>query len=98
MKRILSSRLSGSEWGSDKEKLKIWCREIVEEVKKRMVEIEPKGYKYSVTAQVSENCGQGSRADLACHWDSEYDCIAQEMFINDSVICTLLAFVIRIQY
>jgi hypothetical protein len=37
MKRILSSRLSGSEWGSDKENIKLWCREIVEEVKKRMV-------------------------------------------------------------
>lgn len=48
-----------------------------------IIEIQPKGFKYIVTTTVTENLGQGGRADMACHWEDS-DTVAQEMWMNVS--------------
>ncbi|KAF8743800.1 hypothetical protein AX14_000216 [Amanita brunnescens Koide BX004] len=68
-------------------------KEISERVKERMLEIRPRGFKYVVLTQVNENLGQGGRADMCCHWE-EGDCVAEEVFVNDSLICICIALVI----
>jgi hypothetical protein len=43
----------------------------VQQVKQRMIEIEPRGFKYIVTTSLSENLGQAGRCVFeCCLWDS----------------------------
>ncbi|KZS97513.1 hypothetical protein SISNIDRAFT_449024 [Sistotremastrum niveocremeum HHB9708] len=98
-KKLLQSTLGHATWpdGSrpeDKDRTKAWCKEIGERVKQRMLEISPRGFKYIVTTQISENLGQGARADLKCHWE-DTDVVVQEVFSNDHLICICLAFAVR---
>ncbi|KAG8900211.1 hypothetical protein FRB99_006181 [Tulasnella sp. 403] len=82
MKKLIPSTLQGQRWDSkDKDQQKAWCKEISERVKGRMLEMQPKGFKYVVTTIVNENLGQGGRADMVCHWEDN-DVVAQEMWSN----------------
>ncbi|KAF8974409.1 hypothetical protein BDZ97DRAFT_20928 [Flammula alnicola] len=95
MKKLLSSTLQTSAWPDAKERdrVKGWMKEIGERVKERMLEIQPRGFKYVVLTQISENRGQGGRADIVCHWE-DGDVVAQEMYYNDSLICVCIALAI----
>ncbi|KAF4620023.1 hypothetical protein D9613_005497 [Agrocybe pediades] len=95
MKKLLSSTLQNSTWPEPKErdKVKQWMKELGERVKERMLEIQPRGFKYVVLTQISENRGQGGRADIVCHWE-DGDIVAQEMYYNDSLICVCIALAI----
>ncbi|KAF5387804.1 hypothetical protein D9615_000238 [Tricholomella constricta] len=83
MKKLLSSTLQNNTWPEhkDRDRVKGWMKEIGERVKERMVEIQPRGFKYIVLTQVNENLGQGGRADMVCHWE-DTDVVAQEMYAN----------------
>ncbi|EIN10666.1 hypothetical protein PUNSTDRAFT_112491 [Punctularia strigosozonata HHB-11173 SS5] len=96
MKKLLSTTLQSAAWPEPKERHRVkgWMKEIGERVKERMIEIEPRGFKYIVMTQINENLGQGGRADMACHWE-DTDTVAQEVFVNDSLICICLAFAVR---
>ncbi|KAF8205124.1 hypothetical protein BJ912DRAFT_1074223 [Pholiota molesta] len=65
----------------ERERVKAWMKEIGERVKERMLEIQPRGFKYVVLTQINENRGQGGRADIVCHWEDS-DVVAQEMYYN----------------
>ncbi|TDL29272.1 hypothetical protein BD410DRAFT_12237 [Rickenella mellea] len=96
IKKLLSSTLQGALWPQPKERdrTKAWCKEIGERVKERMLEIEPRGFKYIVLTRIDENAGQGGQANLVCHWEDS-DTVAQEIYSNDSLICVCVAFAIR---
>ncbi|KAF8076217.1 hypothetical protein FPV67DRAFT_1444930 [Lyophyllum atratum] len=102
MKKLLSSTLQNNSWPEKKEveQVKAWIKEIGERVKERMVEIQPRGFlkilsfsKYVVLTQINENLGQGIRAGMVGHWE-DTDIMAQEMYSNDTLICTCIAFAI----
>ncbi|KJA30125.1 hypothetical protein HYPSUDRAFT_126350 [Hypholoma sublateritium FD-334 SS-4] len=95
MKKLLSSTLQTATWPEPKERerVKAWMKEIGERVKERMLEIEPRGFKYVVLTQINENRGQGGRGDIVCHWEDS-DIVAQEMYYNDSLICLCIALAI----
>ncbi|KAF9469052.1 hypothetical protein BDZ94DRAFT_1245257 [Collybia nuda] len=95
MKKLLSSTLQNNSWPDQKERerVKEWIHEIGARVKERMVEIQPRGFKYIVFTQINENLGQGGRADLSLHWE-DTDVVAQEMYSNDTLICICIAFAI----
>ncbi|EST09193.2 Tctex-1 [Kalmanozyma brasiliensis GHG001] len=79
----LSQRLRSASWDkSDKEKNRALSRSIAEVIKSKMLEIEPKGFKYIVQVQLVENLGQGGS-------------VIQDMYSNDTLICTVLCFAIR---
>ncbi|WVO14144.1 hypothetical protein L204_101775 [Cryptococcus depauperatus] len=67
---------------------------IKEKIKGRMVEIEPNGFKYVVTATLTENKGQAARGDLVCHWE-DCDQAIQEVFNNESIIYVVTAYALR---
>ncbi|THV08724.1 hypothetical protein K435DRAFT_22226 [Dendrothele bispora CBS 962.96] len=96
IKQLLSSTLQSASWpeSKDRDRVKAWMKEIGERVKERMVGIQPKGFKYIVLTQINENLGQGGRADMVCHWEDS-DTVAQEVFVNDSLICICIAFAVR---
>ncbi|PPQ65226.1 hypothetical protein CVT26_000203 [Gymnopilus dilepis] len=95
MKKLLSSTLQNASWpeSKDRDKVRGWMKEIGERVKERMLEIQPRGFKYVVLTQINENRGQGGRADIVCHWEDS-DVVAQEMYYNDSLICVCIALAI----
>ncbi|GJE84635.1 dynein light chain Tctex-type family protein [Phanerochaete sordida] len=96
MKKLLQSTLQNATWppARERDRVKGWMKEIGERVKERMLEIQPRGYKYIVMTQINENLGQGGRADVVCHWE-DTDAVAQEMFANESIICICVAFAVR---
>ncbi|KAI0786353.1 hypothetical protein C8Q75DRAFT_808347 [Abortiporus biennis] len=96
VKKLLQTNLQSSTWPEtkDRDKVKAWIKEIGDRVKERMLEIQPRGFKYIVMTQINENLGQGGRADLACHWEDS-DAVVQEVFANDSILCICVAFAIR---
>ncbi|EPQ59562.1 hypothetical protein GLOTRDRAFT_136406 [Gloeophyllum trabeum ATCC 11539] len=97
MKKLLQSTLQSAAWpgAKDRAKVKDWMKEIGERVKERMIEIQPRGFKYIVLTQINENLGQGGRADMVCHWEDS-DTVAQEVFFNDSIVCICVAFAVRV--
>ncbi|OCF71526.1 hypothetical protein I204_07584 [Kwoniella mangroviensis CBS 8886] len=96
IKTLLTKTLTNASWDSnDKAKMAAYSKEISERVKQRMIEIEPRGFKYIVTATLSENVGQAGRADMSCHWE-DTDSAIQEMFSNESIIFVCIAFAVRL--
>ncbi|GAA6006793.1 hypothetical protein JCM10207_009098 [Rhodosporidiobolus poonsookiae] len=75
-------------------------------VRARMVDLEPQGWKYFVQVSVSERPAGASsaptvpagRAVLSTFWDPASDVCVSEVFQNDTVVVTILAVAIRIQY
>ncbi|KAH7903777.1 hypothetical protein BJ138DRAFT_1167625 [Hygrophoropsis aurantiaca] len=59
-----------------------------------MLEIQPHNFKYVVLVQISENRGQGGRAEMTSHWEDCDACIS-EIFWNDSLTCTCIALAMR---
>jgi len=96
IKKLLASTLQNVAWAEfrEKEKGRALMKEIGDRVKERMLEIEPRGFKYIVLTQVNENVGQGGRADMACHWEDS-DAVVQEILVTDSLICIVIAFAVR---
>lgn len=96
MRSTLAKTLQGARWDSaDKAKMASYSKEVAERVKARMMEIEPRGWKYVVTCTLSENLGQAGRADMSCHWE-ETDVAVQEMWSNDTIIFVCVAWALRV--
>jgi hypothetical protein len=96
LKKLLPTRLQSASWPDpkDRDRVKTWIKDLGETVKKRMLEIQPTGFKYIVLTQINENMGQGGRADMVCHWEDS-DIVVQEIFTNKSLICICIAFAVR---
>ncbi|EGO01848.1 hypothetical protein SERLA73DRAFT_103911 [Serpula lacrymans var. lacrymans S7.3] len=94
MKKLLSTTLQHAAWSGERDQIKAWMKEIGERVKERMVEIQPNNFKYIVLVQISENLGQGGRAEMVSHWEDSDVCV-NELFWNDSLICTCIALAVR---
>ncbi|KAH8916915.1 hypothetical protein BT69DRAFT_1287200 [Atractiella rhizophila] len=93
--RILHSKFSSSaSYNADR----TWCKEVAEDIKKRMLEAAPKGWKFVVLVEVTENAGQGGKLDLAGHWDREWDVAITENLITDKIIVSVIALALRVQY
>ncbi|WOO80931.1 putative protein [Vanrija pseudolonga] len=96
IRTLLSKTLVKVSWDSqDRSRMAFYSKELCERIKQRMIEIEPKGYKFIVTSTFSENLGQAGRADLSCHWE-DADCAIQEMYSNDTLMVVIIAYAIRV--
>jgi len=96
MKTLLNKLMVGASWDSgDKPRMSAYSKELADRIKQRMIEIQPQGFKYIVTATVSENLGQAGRADISCHWE-DTDAAVQEMWSNDSIIVVVVAYAVRV--
>ncbi|GMK54101.1 hypothetical protein CspeluHIS016_0106870 [Cutaneotrichosporon spelunceum] len=96
LRPYVRTTLANAVWdGNDKARMSQYSKDICEKVKSRMLEIEPKGFKYIVTTTFTENLGQAGRADMACHWE-DTDAACQEIFSNDGIIFVCIAYAIRV--
>lgn len=83
LRSLLSTRLSTTTWDrsaspESKAAQRSLTRDLAQQIKAKMIEVEPRGFKYVVQVQLVENLGQGGRADMSCHWE-ERDAVVQEM-------------------
>ncbi|WWC60767.1 uncharacterized protein I303_103343 [Kwoniella dejecticola CBS 10117] len=96
IKTLLTKELANASWDpNDKAGMAEYSKGLSEKVKRRMIEIEPRGFKYIVTTTITQNLGQAGRADMSCHWE-DTDAAIQEIYSNDSIIFVCLAFAIRL--
>ncbi|GJN90686.1 hypothetical protein Rhopal_003700-T1 [Rhodotorula paludigena] len=104
LKRLLGApQITGAVWERDADVLGKRAEEMAGEVKRRMVDLEPAGYKYLCQVSVAERGpgvrgGGAGRAFLSAFWDPTSDVCVSEVYQNDSVVVTILAVAIRIQY
>ncbi|CAH1759969.1 868_t:CDS:2 [Entrophospora sp. SA101] len=60
-----------------------WAHEISQEIKKRLLEMDLRKYKYVINVIIMENKKEGARVEMGCVWDTDTDNVAFETFRND---------------
>mmetsp|Transcript_17001 Transcript_17001/g.28071 ORF Transcript_17001/g.28071 Transcript_17001/m.28071 type:complete len:127 (+) Transcript_17001:131-511(+) len=87
---VLSKRLAGQFYNA--ESVSQWTREISDEIKSRLKEMELDRYKWVVQVVIGEQRGEGVRMACRCFWDANSDNYAQDIFMNESIFCIAAAF------
>ncbi|KAL3901253.1 MAG: hypothetical protein SGCHY_000747 [Lobulomycetales sp.] len=87
---LLQERLQGATYHPDTASQ--WTKEIADDLKLRLKELNLPRYKYVCNVVIGEMRGEGVRLGCRCFWDSDTDNIAQETFINESLFCSAAAF------
>ncbi|KAI8926425.1 Tctex-1 family-domain-containing protein [Entophlyctis helioformis] len=85
--QILADRLTGATYHPDT--CSQWTREIADEIKNKLKELDLPRYKYVVHVSMGEMRGEGVRIGARCFWDADTDNIAQDAFMNASWHCCL---------
>ena len=65
-----------------------WTRDIADEIKGKLKELNLPRYKYVVNVAIGEQKGEGIRIGARCFWDSDVDSCAQETFMNVRSACS----------
>lgn len=84
IKQVLESKLADKTYNS--EIAPQWSREIADEIKNKLKELDIPRYKYVVNVALGEQRGEGIRVGCRCFWDPECDSYAQESFSNVRVM------------
>eukprot|EP01112_Ceratiomyxa_fruticulosa_P022957 TRINITY_DN8580_c0_g1_i1.p1 TRINITY_DN8580_c0_g1~~TRINITY_DN8580_c0_g1_i1.p1 ORF type:complete len:130 (-),score=15.67 TRINITY_DN8580_c0_g1_i1:29-418(-) len=87
---ILNERLTGTLYHS--ENTSQLCREISDEIKGKLKELNLARYKYIVQVVIGEQRGEGVKMAARCFWDADTDNYATETFINESLFCVAAAY------
>lgn len=95
---LIISRLTGASFEKDQSRFKTLNEQVGQDVKALLLEHYAQGYKFVICSQIVQNCGQAGRAGLVSHWDEQNDVVLKEMWMNDSIVFTLTAFIIRVAY
>ncbi|CAI2162933.1 4356_t:CDS:2 [Funneliformis geosporum] len=90
IQNILHQRLNDALY--DKDQAPGWAREISQEIKQKLLELDLNQYKYIVNVTIMENRSAGTRIQCSCAWDRDTDSVAHETFKNDTIVCTIMAF------
>ena len=70
------------------------AREVSDEIKHKLKDLELPRYKYVVQVVIGQQHGQGTRMVGRCLWDADTDSYAQEMIVNESLFCVAAAFAV----
>ncbi|KAJ3007970.1 Tctex1 domain-containing protein 2 [Thoreauomyces humboldtii] len=85
--QALADRLTGATYQADT--CTQWTKEIADDIKNRLKELDLPRYKYIVNVVIGEMKGEGVRMGCRCFWDADTDNVAQDTFINDSLFCVV---------
>ncbi|GIY91108.1 uncharacterized protein CDAR_443821 [Caerostris darwini] len=85
-------------WGKkyDHDKASMWTKILIQKVLDQLSDY--RFDKYIVTCNIQDKCGSGLHLATSCHWDEETDvqtCIRWE---NDSMVCLVCAFSMKMIY
>jgi hypothetical protein len=80
IKGVLTERLSNKTYNA--ELTSQWTRDIADDIKGKLKELNLERYKYVVNVAIGEQRGEGIRIGCRCFWDSDVDSSATETFMN----------------
>jgi hypothetical protein len=80
IKDVLTERLSNKTYNA--ELTSQWTRDIADDIKGKLKELNLERYKYVVNVAIGEQRGEGIRIGCRCFWDSDVDSSATETFMN----------------
>eukprot|EP00735_Rhodelphis_limneticus_P008450 TRINITY_DN21450_c0_g1::TRINITY_DN21450_c0_g1_i1::g.10071::m.10071 TRINITY_DN21450_c0_g1::TRINITY_DN21450_c0_g1_i1::g.10071 ORF type:complete len:119 (-),score=2.16,sp/Q8WW35/TC1D2_HUMAN/56.03/1e-43,Tctex-1/PF03645.8/8.6e-28 TRINITY_DN21450_c0_g1_i1:507-863(-) len=87
---VLTEKLSGVIYHA--ENTSQATRDIADEIKIRLKELNMERYKLVVQVVIGEQRGEGVRMGGRCFWDEETDNYAQDIYMNESLFCVAAAF------
>ncbi|KNE57395.1 hypothetical protein AMAG_03116 [Allomyces macrogynus ATCC 38327] len=88
--QVLVNKLAGRVY--DSEECSAWTREIADDIRARLKELNLDRYKFVVQVVIGEMRGEGVKMNCRCFWDPDADNLAQDLFTNDSMFCVAAAF------
>jgi len=90
IREVLDTKLNNLTYSP--EHTSTWTREIADEIRNKLKELNLPRYKYMVQVVMGEQRGEGARMGMRCFWDSETDQYASETYITDSLFCVATAY------
>jgi len=87
---VLKAKLDGKTYHPDN--TSTWTREIADDIKLRLKELNLERYKLVVQVVIGEQKGEGVRMGCRCFWDPKTDAYAEDVFISESIFCVAAAF------
>lgn len=69
-----------------------WCRQIVNDINRRIRDLEIPRYKHIVQIMLGEQTGAGCRYIARCHWDASCDSKVTEQYKSETIICIVTVF------
>ncbi|KXS10555.1 hypothetical protein M427DRAFT_475352 [Gonapodya prolifera JEL478] len=88
--QVLVDRLKTVQY--DPESASKWTKEIADEVRNKIKELDLPRYKIAVSVTLGENRGEGARMACKCLWDADADGMAQDTLVTDSLFCVVAVF------
>lgn len=64
-----------------------WCRQIVDDINRRIKDLEIPRYKHIVQIMLAEQTGAGCRYIVKCQWDASCDSKVSEQYKSETIIC-----------
>eukprot|EP00045_Choanoeca_perplexa_P021813 m.7442 g.7442 ORF g.7442 m.7442 type:complete len:123 (-) comp8825_c0_seq1:62-430(-) len=89
---VLAEFFVGKEY--DTEACLNWCQEVSDLVKDKLKELQLPRYKYVVNTTIGEQRGAGVKVGAKCLWDSDTDQLAQDVYVSDSLYCSVAAYAV----
>jgi len=88
--KTLVEQLSGKTYDADM--ATEWTKTICDSIKDELQTMGYDRYKFIVQVVVAEQRGQGTKMVCRCFWDADSDNYAQDMYMNESLVCVAAAF------
>lgn len=85
IKEVLEAKLKDKTYNA--ELTSQWTRDIADEIKMKLKELELPRYKYVVNVAIGEQRGEGIRLGCRCFWDSDVDAYADATYMNVRACC-----------
>jgi hypothetical protein len=92
IQEILTVKLKNQQYNT--EACQQLTRDLAEEVKAKLKDMNLPRYKYVVQVTIGEQKGQGVRMGCKCFWDFDTDYCASEVFQNDSLFCLVTVYAV----
>ena len=90
MEEVVEEKLKDAQYNA--ENVSNWVREIADEVKQRLKDVNQDRYKFCVQVVIGEQRGEGVKMGCRCFWDSDTDNYSQVTYSNESIFCVVAAY------
>lgn len=87
---VLKSKLNNVSYHADN--TSTWTREIADDIKIKLKEMNLDRYKFVVQVVIGEQRGEGVKMGCRCFWDANTDNFATAEYSNGSIFCVAVAF------
>eukprot|EP00162_Nutomonas_longa_P016790 comp22763_c0_seq1/m.57880 comp22763_c0_seq1/g.57880 ORF comp22763_c0_seq1/g.57880 comp22763_c0_seq1/m.57880 type:complete len:132 (+) comp22763_c0_seq1:246-641(+) len=90
LKSVLAERLKDKIYHP--ENASNWSREIADEIKIKIKDLDYQRYKIVVQVVIGEQRGEGIKMGCRCFWDADTDNYIEHVYSNETLFCVAAAF------